>query len=174
MSRSDGHCNTMGTAATMGCLAEALGLSLPGSAAIPAVDARRKISAQLAGRRAVDLVREGLTFSRIVDRRALENAIRVNAALGGSTNAILHLTALAGRLGIRLTLDDFQANSEGIPLLANLVPNGEFLVEEFYRAGGLPALMHAMRRPAAPRRADRRRTDGWPTTSRAADHRSAG
>ena len=144
MSRSDGHCNTMGTAATMGCLAEALGLSLPGSAVIPAVDARRKISAQIAGRRAVDLVREGLTFSRIVDRRALENAIRVNAALGGSTNAVLHLTALAGRLGVKLTLDDFQANCEGIPLLANLVPNGEFLIEEFYRAGGLPALMHAL------------------------------
>ena len=144
MSRSDGHCNTMGTAATMGCLAEALGLSLPGSAAIPAVDARRKISAQLAGRRAVELVWEDLAFSRIVDRRALENAIRVNTALGGSTNAVLHLTALAGRLGIRLTLDDFQANCEGIPLLANLVPNGEFLVEEFYRAGGLPALMHAL------------------------------
>ena len=80
------------------------------------------------------MVREDLAFSRIVDRRALENAIRVNAALGGSTNAVLHLTALAGRLGIRLTLDDFQANCEGIPLLANLVPNGEFLVEEFYRA----------------------------------------
>jgi dihydroxy-acid dehydratase len=145
MSRSDGHCNTMGTATTMGCIAEALGLSLSGSAAIPAVDARRKISAQLAGRRIVELVRTGMSFSRVVDRRALENAIRINAALGGSTNAVLHLIALARRLGISLTLDDFEANCDGIPLLANIVPNGEFLVEEFYRAGGLPALMHAMR-----------------------------
>ncbi len=145
MSRSEGHCNTMGTATTMGCIAEALGLSLSGSAAIPAVDARRKISAQLTGRRIVDLVRDDVPFSRIVDRRALDNAIRVNAALGGSTNAVLHLTALARRLGIELTLDDFEANCEGIPLLANIVPNGAHLVEEFFRAGGLPALMHEMR-----------------------------
>ena len=157
MSRSDGHCNTMGTAATMGCLAEALGLSLPGSAAIPAVDARRKISAQLAGRRAVELV-EDLAFSRIVDRRALENAIRVNAALGGSTNAVLHLTALAGRLGIRLTLDDFQANCEGSA-------PGQSRAERrvpgrgVYRAG--PAGPDArLSRPAAPRRANCRRPDG--------------
>jgi dihydroxy-acid dehydratase len=92
MSRSEGHCNTMSTATTMGCIAEALGLSLPGSAAIPAVDARRKNSAQVAGRRIVEMAREDLKFSRVVDRRALENAIRVNAALGGSTNAVLHLT----------------------------------------------------------------------------------
>jgi L-arabonate dehydrase len=145
MSRSDGHCNTMGTATTMGCIAEALGLSLPGSAAIPAVDARRKNSAQVAGRRIVEMARRDLKFSRVVDRRALENAIRVNAALGGSTDAVLHLTALAGRLGIKLTLDDFEENCAGIPLLANIVPNGEFLVEEFFRAGGVPAIMSAMR-----------------------------
>ena len=145
MSRSDGHCNTMGTATTMGCIAEALGLSLPGSAAIPAVDARRKISAQLSGRRIVDLVRDDVPISRIVTREALENAIRVNAALGGSTNAVLHIIALASRLGIALSLDDFEANCDGIPLLANIVPNGAFLVEEFFRAGGLPALMNAMR-----------------------------
>jgi dihydroxy-acid dehydratase len=144
MSRSNGHCNTMGTATTMGCLAEALGLSLPGTAAIPAVDARRETTSQLAGRRIVAMVREGLSFARIVDRRALENAIRINAALGGSTNAVLHLTALARRLGITLTLDDFERNCAGIPLLANIVPNGAFLVEEFYRAGGLPALMNAL------------------------------
>jgi dihydroxy-acid dehydratase len=144
MSRSNGHCNTMGTATTMGCLAEALGLSLPGTAAIPAVDARRETTSQLAGRRIVEMVREGLSFARIVDRRALENAIRINAALGGSTNAVLHLTALARRLGITLTLDDFERNCAGIPLLANIVPNGAFLVEEFYRAGGLPALMNAL------------------------------
>lgn len=145
MSRSEGHCNTMGTATTMGCIAEALGLSLTGTAAIPAVDARRKVTSQLAGRRIVEMVREGLHLSRVVDRRALENAIRVNAALGGSTNAVLHLTALAGRLGIPLSLQDIEDNCAGIPLLANIVPNGDFLVEEFYRAGGLPALMNAMK-----------------------------
>ncbi len=144
MSRSNGHCNTMGTATTMGCLAEALGLSLPGTAAIPAVDGRRLGSSQLAGRRIVEMVREDLSLSKIVDRRALENAIRLNAALGGSTNAVVHLIALAGRLGIDLTLADFEANCRGIPLLANVVPNGTFLVEEFYAAGGLPALMAAM------------------------------
>lgn len=144
MSRSNGHCNTMGTATTMGCLAEALGLSLPGTAAIPAVDSRRLSSSQLAGRRIVEMVREDLTIARVVDRRAIENAIRVNAALGGSTNAILHITALAGRLGIELSLADFEANSKGIPLLANIAPNGAYLVEEFFAAGGLPALMKEM------------------------------
>jgi dihydroxy-acid dehydratase len=145
MSRSNGHCNTMGTATTMGCIAEALGLSLPGTAAIPAVDGRRLGTSQQAGRRIVDLVRESLCFSKVVDRRSLANAIRVNAALGGSTNAIVHILALAGRLGIELTLADFDANCRGIPLLANIVPNGEFLVEEFYAAGGLPALMAELR-----------------------------
>jgi dihydroxy-acid dehydratase len=144
MSRSNGHCNTMGTATTMGCLAEALGLSLSGSAAIPAVDGRRKGSAQLSGRRIVEMVREDLNFSKVVDRRALENAIRVNAALGGSTNAIIHLTALAGRLEIELSLEDFEENCHSIPLLANILPNGKFLVEEFYSAGGLPALMASL------------------------------
>lgn len=141
MSRSNGHCNTMGTATTMGCLAEALGLSLPGTAAIPAVDGRRRGTSQQAGRRIVEMVREDLAFSKVVERRSLENAIRVNAALGGSTNAIVHIIALAGRLGIELTLADFDENCRNIPLLANIVPNGKFLVEEFYAAGGLPALM---------------------------------
>jgi dihydroxy-acid dehydratase len=145
MSRSNGHCNTMGTATTMGCLAEALGLSLPGSAVIPAVDGRRKGSAQLSGRRIVEMVWEDLKFSDVVDRRALENAIRINAALGGSTNAILHLTALAGRLEIKLALADFEENCRDIPLLANILPNGKYLVEEFYAAGGLLALMAEMR-----------------------------
>lgn len=144
MSRSSGTCNTMGTASTMGCLAEALGLSLPGTAAIPAVDARRLSSSQLAGRRIVAMVREGLTLSKIVSKRALENAIRVNAALGGSTNAVVHLLALAGRLGIDLTLDDFDRNSRGIPLLANLAPSGQYLMEDFFNAGGLPGLMKSM------------------------------
>jgi len=145
MSRSNGHCNTMGTASTMGCIAEALGLSLPGSAAIPAVDGRRKAGAQLAGRRIVEMVRQDLAMSKIVGRKALENAIRVNAALGGSTNAALHFLALAGRLDIPLTLDDLDRNSRGIPLLANIVPNGTYLMEEFFAAGGLPALMNGMR-----------------------------
>jgi L-arabonate dehydrase len=145
MSRSNGHCNTMGTATTMGCIAEVLGLSLPGTAAIPAVDARRLMSSQLAGRRIVDMVREQLSFSRIVDRRSIENAIRVNAALGGSTNAVLHLIALARRLGIGIGLSEFDFCCRDIPLLANVVPNGEFLVEEFYAAGGVPALMNGMR-----------------------------
>jgi dihydroxy-acid dehydratase len=145
MSRSNGHCNTMGTATTMGCIAEALGLSLPGTAAIPAVDSRRLMTSQLAGRRIVELVRAQLAFSRIVDRRAIENAICVNAALGGSTNAVLHLIALARRLGIGIDLADFDRCCRDIPLLANIVPNGEFLVEEFYQAGGVPALMNGMR-----------------------------
>jgi L-arabonate dehydrase len=145
MSRSNGHCNTMGTATTMGCLAEALGLSLPGSAVIPAVDGRRKGAAQLSGRRIVEMVWEDVKFSDIVDRRAIENAIRINAALGGSTNAILHLTALAGRLEIKLALANFEENCRGIPLLANVLPNGKYLIEEFYAAGGLPALMAEMR-----------------------------
>jgi dihydroxy-acid dehydratase len=145
MSRSNGHCNTMGTATTMGCIAEALGLSLAGTAAIPAVDGRRKTSSQQAGRRIVELVHEDMAFSRVVDRRAIENAIRVNAALGGSTNAVLHLIALGNRLGLDLTLADLEENCRDIPLLANIVPNGEYLVEEFYHAGGLPALMHGLR-----------------------------
>ncbi|BAO88998.1 dihydroxy-acid dehydratase [Caballeronia cordobensis] len=145
MSRSNGHCNTMGTASTMGSIAEALGLSLTGTAAIPAVDGRRYSSSQLAGRRIVEMVKENLTFSKIVDRRALENAIRVNAALGGSTNAIIHLMALAGRVGIELTLDDFEKNCDGIHLMANVLPNGKYLAEEFYGAGGVRALMGELR-----------------------------
>jgi dihydroxy-acid dehydratase len=129
----------------MGSIAEALGLSLTGTAAIPAVDSRRYSSSQLAGRRIVEMVREDLTLSKVVDRRALENAIRVNAALGGSTNAIIHLIALAGRLGIELTLDDFEKNCAGIPLMANVLPNGRFLAEEFYGAGGVRALMGELR-----------------------------
>ncbi|WP_250519146.1 IlvD/Edd family dehydratase [Caballeronia sp. ATUFL_M1_KS5A] len=145
MSRSNGHCNTMGTASTMGSIAEALGLSLTGTAAIPAVDGRRYSSSQLAGRRIVEMVKEDLTLSKIVDRRALENAIRVNAALGGSTNAIIHLMALAGRVGIELTLDDFERNCDGIHLMANVLPNGKYLAEEFYGAGGVRALMGELR-----------------------------
>lgn len=144
MSRSIGVCNTMGTASTMGAVLEALGMSLPGSSGIPAPDARKKSAAQLSGRRIVDLIRQNLRMSQLATRAAFENAIRVNAAIGGGTNTTVHLLALAGRLGLDLTLDDIEANSRGIPLLANILPNGEYLMEEFYNAGGLPALMKSM------------------------------
>ncbi|TKI05532.1 IlvD/Edd family dehydratase [Martelella alba] len=141
MSRSAGACNTMGTASTLACMVEALGLSLPGSAAIPAVDANRRRCARLSGRRIVEMVNQDLTLSRVLTREAFENAIVVNAAIGGSTNFILHLLAIAGRIGIPLTLDDFDKYSRDIPLLANLKPSGEYLMEDFYYAGGVPAII---------------------------------
>jgi len=141
MARSAGHCMTMGTASTMASIVEALGLQLTGAAAIPAVDSRRMAMAQLAGRRIVDMVDEGLTMSKVMTRESFENAIIVNAALGGSTNAIVHLLAMAGRLGIDLTLDDFDAISRKVPLLVNLMPSGQYLMEDFYYAGGVPAVM---------------------------------
>ena len=144
MSRSRGHCMTMGTASTMACLAEALGMQLTGSAAIPAVDARRYAIAQATGRRIVELVREDLRPSAILTRAAFENAIRVNAALGGSTNAVVHLLALAGRVGVPLTLDDFDALARDVPVLVDLMPSGRFLMEDFFYAGGLPALMREL------------------------------
>ena len=144
MSRSIGHCNTIGTAATMGGLAEALGMSLPGTSAIPAVDSRRLTSSQLSGRRIVQMVKEGLCMSDIISPYALENAIKVNAAIGGSTNAILHLIALAGRLELPLTMRDVDRLSRDVPLLANLQPNGKYLMEDFYLAGGMVALMNSM------------------------------
>lgn len=139
--RSHGHCNTMGTASTMTNLAETLGMQLPNCAAIPAVDARRYATAQLAGQRIVEMVKADLRLSHIITRAAFENAIRVNAAIGGSTNAIPHLLALAGRLGIPLTLEDFDTLTQDIPLLVNLMPAGEYLMEEFYYAGGLPVVL---------------------------------
>lgn len=145
MHRSAGHCMTMGTASTMACLAEAMGIAPTGTAAIPAVDARRSTQAQMAGRRIVEMVSEGLRPSTILTRRAFENAIRVNAAIGGSTNAIIHLLAIAGRLEVDLALDDFDELARGVPLLANLLPSGAYLMENFFHAGGLPALMQEMR-----------------------------
>jgi L-arabonate dehydrase len=139
--RSHGHCNTMGTASTMTNLTEALGMQLPNSAAIPAVDSRRYASAQVAGRRIVEMVKEDLRPSQILTRKAFENAIKINTAIGGSTNAIIHLLAMAGRAGINLTLDDFDTLSKDIPLLVNLMPAGEYLMEEFYYSGGLPAVI---------------------------------
>ena len=144
MSRSQGHCMTMGTASTMASMAEALGMSLPGAAAIPASDARRNTFAHLTGRRIVEMVREDVVMSKVLTREAFENAIRVNAAIGGSTNAVVHLLALAGRIGARLELLDFDRLGHDIPLLVNLQPSGEYLMEDFFYAGGLPAVMRAL------------------------------
>jgi L-arabonate dehydrase len=141
MCRSRGHCAVMGTASTMASMVEALGLSLPHNAAIPAADARRKVLAQLSGMRAVQMVRENLTLSNILTRKAFENAIMVNAAIGGSTNFIIHLLAIAGRIGVPLSLDDFDKFSKNIPLIANLQPSGKYFMEDLYYAGGLPAAM---------------------------------
>jgi dihydroxy-acid dehydratase len=141
MHRSKGHCMTMGTASTMASMVEALGVSLPGNAAIPAVDARRARQAQLTGRRIVDMVKEDLRLSKILTRRAFENAIRVNAAIGGSTNAVIHLLAIAGRIGVKLELDDWDRLGSELPCLLNLQPSGQYLMEDFYYAGGLPAVM---------------------------------
>jgi L-arabonate dehydrase len=145
MSRSPGHCMTMGTASTMACMVESLGLTLPGAAAIPAVDSRKKALAQLSGRRIVEMVKEDLRLSKILTRAAFENAIKVNAAIGGSTNFLIHLTAIAGRIGVPLELGDFDRLGSGIPLLLNLMPSGKFLMEDFYYAGGLPVILHELR-----------------------------
>jgi dihydroxy-acid dehydratase len=141
MHRSKGHCMTMGTASTMASMVEALGVSLPGNAAIPAVDARRARQAQLTGRRIVGMVNEDLRLSKILTRRAFENAIKVNAAIGGSTNAVIHLLAIAGRIGVQLELDDWDRLGSELPCLVNLQPSGQYLMEDFYYAGGLPAVM---------------------------------
>ena len=141
MCRSRGHCAVMGTASTMACMVEALGLSLPGNAAIPAADSRRKVLAQMSGMRIVEMVKEDLKLSDILTREAFENSIRVNAAIGGSTNFVIHLLAIAGRIGVSLDLEDFDKFSEGIPLLANLQPSGKYFMEDLFYAGGLPALM---------------------------------
>jgi L-arabonate dehydrase len=145
MSRSAGHCMTMGTASTMACMVESLGLTLPGAAAIPAVDSRKKVLAQLSGRRIVEMVKEDLRLSSILTRRAFENAIKVNAAIGGSTNFIIHLTAIAGRIGVPLDLADFDRLGSGVPLLLNLMPSGKFLMEDFFYAGGLPVILNELR-----------------------------
>ncbi len=145
MSRSIGHCMTMGTASTMACMVEALGLTLSGAAAIPAADSRKKVMAQLSGRRIVEMVKEDLTITKILTREAFENAIRVNAAVGGSSNFIIHLMAIAGRIGVDLTLEDFDSLGSKIPLLLNLMPSGQYLMEDFYYAGGLPVILHELK-----------------------------
>ncbi|XOV95021.1 MAG: IlvD/Edd family dehydratase [Bacteroidota bacterium] len=144
MCRSSGHCAVMGTASTMACMVESLGVALPTNAAIPASDARRKVLAHISGRRIVDMVKEDLRLSKVLTRKAFENAIMVNAAIGGSTNFVVHLLAIAGRIGVDLKLEDFDSLSQNIPLLANLQPSGKYMMEEFYYAGGLPVVMKEM------------------------------
>jgi dihydroxy-acid dehydratase len=141
MHRSQGHCMTMGTASTMACMVEALGMSLPENAAIPAPDTRRKRLAQLTGRRIVAMVNEDLRMSKVLTRAAFENAIKANAAIGGSTNAVIHLLAIAGRMGVQLALEDFDKIASHVSCLVNLQPSGQFLMEDFYYAGGLPAVL---------------------------------
>ncbi|MES2536689.1 MAG: IlvD/Edd family dehydratase [Pseudomonadota bacterium] len=152
MNRSIGHCNSMGTASTMASMVEVLGLSLPENAAIPAADTRRNRLAQLTGRRIVQMVEEDLGIAKFLTREAFENAIRVNAAIGGSTNSVIHLLAIAGRIGVELTLEDFDRIGSHLPCLANLQPSGQYLMEDFYYAGGLPAIMreiqHVLHRDA--------------------------
>lgn len=141
MSRSPGSCNTMGTASTMASMAEALGMALSGNAAIPAVDSRRRVMAQLTGRRIVQMVKDDLKPSDVLTREAFQNAIRTNAAIGGSTNAVIHLLALAGRVGIDLTLNDWDEWGRDVPTIVNLMPSGKYLMEEFFYAGGLPVVI---------------------------------
>jgi dihydroxy-acid dehydratase len=144
MHRSHGHCMTMGTASTMACMVEALGAGMPGNAAIPAVDARRNLLAREAGRRIVEMVREDVPLSRILTREAFENAIRVNAGIGGSTNAVVHLIAMARRVGVELALDDWDRLGRDVHCLVDLMPSGRFLMEDFFEAGGLPVVIREL------------------------------
>ncbi|WP_106478902.1 IlvD/Edd family dehydratase [Phytohalomonas tamaricis] len=144
MSRSAGTCNTMGTASTMACMAESLGTSLPHNAAIPAVDSRRYVLAHMSGMRIVEMVEEDLRLSKILTREAFENAIRVNAAIGGSTNAVIHLKAIAGRIGVDLELDDWTRIGRHTPTLVDLMPSGRYLMEDFFYAGGLPGVIRRL------------------------------
>jgi L-arabonate dehydrase len=141
MSRSPGHCMTMGTASTMASMVEALGITLAGNAAWPAVDARRARLARMSGRRIVEMVRQDIVLSQLLTRQAFENAIRVLGAIGGSTNAVVHLLAIAGRVGVDLNLDDFDQLGRGVPTVVDVMPSGRFLMEELAYAGGIPAVM---------------------------------
>ncbi|HTV03352.1 MAG TPA: IlvD/Edd family dehydratase [Luteitalea sp.] len=144
MSRSAGHCMTMGTASTMACLVEALGIALPTNAAIPAVDARRSRLAHLVGNRIVGMVEEDLRLSKVLTREAFENAVHAVNAVGGSTNAVIHLLAIAGRIGVPFTLEDWDRLGREVSCLVNLMPSGQYLMEDFYYAGGLPAVLRAL------------------------------
>lgn len=145
MSRSIGHCMTMGTASTMAVMVEALGLTLSGASAIPAADSRKKVMAQLSGRRIVEMVKENLTIDKILTREAFENAIIANAAVGGSSNFLIHMMAIAGRIGVELNLEEFDTLGSKIPLLLNLMPSGKYLMEDFYYAGGLPVILNELK-----------------------------
>jgi len=136
---------TMGTASTMACMVESLGLTLSGASAIPAADSRKKVMAQLSGRRIVQMVKDNLTIDKILTREAFENSIMVNAAVGGSSNFIIHLLAIAGRIGVKLSLEDFDKLGSHIPLLVNLMPSGKFLMEDFFYAGGLPVVLNELK-----------------------------
>ncbi|RYU93870.1 IlvD/Edd family dehydratase [Emticicia agri] len=144
MSRSIGHCSTMGTASTMAVMVEALGLTLPGASAIPAADSRKKVLAHMSGMRIVEMVKENMLLSSVLTREAFENAIMMNAAVGGSTNLVLHLLAIAGRIGVEVDLEDFDKIGSKMPFLLNLMPSGKYLMEDFYYAGGLPAVIKEM------------------------------
>src|SRR6187551_2497990 len=144
MHRSHGHCMTMGTASTMASMVEALGVALPGNAAYPAVDARRNVLARMAGRRVVDLVKQDVRLSQILTKQAFENAIRANAAIAGSTNAVIHLIAIARRIGVKLDLEDWDEFGRGVHTLVNLMPNGKYLMEDFCYAGGLPVVIREL------------------------------
>ncbi|MDB5232382.1 MAG: Dihydroxy-acid dehydratase [Chitinophagaceae bacterium] len=144
MCRSHGHCAVMGTASTMAAMVESLGLSLPHNAAVPAADARRKVLAHLSGMQAVERVKRDIRLSHILTRKSFENAIIVNAAIGGSTNFVIHLLAIAGRIGVELSLQDFDTLSRNIPLVANLQPSGKYFMEDLYYAGGIPAVMNEL------------------------------
>ncbi|MBN9238993.1 MAG: dihydroxy-acid dehydratase [Micrococcales bacterium 70-64] len=144
MARSQGHCMTMGTASTLACISEVMGMQIPGSASLPANDSRRATLSHVAGRRIVEMVEEDLRPSRILTREAFENGVRANAALGGSTNAVIHLLALARRVGVELTLDDFDTLVRDIPTIADLMPSGRFLMEDFEYAGGTPAFVETL------------------------------
>ncbi len=145
-SRSNGHCNTMGTASTMASMVESLGIGLPTNAAIPAVDSRRYILSHMVGRRIVEMVGEDMKMSKVLKKENFENAIMVNGALGGSTNAVVHLLAIAGRLGIDVSLADWDRLGREVPCIVNLMPSGKYLMEDFYYAGGLPAVIREMGR----------------------------
>src|ERR671923_2899878 len=144
MHRSHGHCMTMGTASTMASMVESLGVGMPGNAAIPAVDARRNVVARMAGRRIAEMGKENVRLSQILTKPAFENAIRANAAIGGSTNAVIHLIAIARRIGVELTLHDWDRAGSGVHTLVNLMPNGKYLMEDFCYAGGLPAVLREL------------------------------
>jgi dihydroxy-acid dehydratase len=144
MSRSVGHCMTMGTASTMASMVESLGLALPTNAAIPAADSRRNVLAHMTGRRIVEMVKANLRMSRVLTRKAFENAIRVNGAIGGSTNAVVHLLAIAGRIGVKVELDDWDRLGRDVPCLVDIMPSGRYLMEDLYYAGGLPVVMREL------------------------------